>query len=371
MRGILLSLCAVACGCHSFFGHAAPSPSSTDAAGVVDGARRDAGGVRDRHDAGAAPEISVQDAAAREVTVVRDAARDKLPPCGGSNQCVPDPPSGWSGPVTVDEQPYSPAAAAPCGGGARYYAQPKPQFSCSKCACGHSGYSCSPAPVQCWFGNDECQGSPVDKTKDFSVPITCHAVGSYGQTVGCKIGGASYSNVGMCKADGGGAILGDPFGSQLDACPLATAAGGCQKGMQCVPSPGSADLCVWQGGTQPACPAGPFSKRRVVHAGFTSDRMCSQCKCSAPTLTCNGGSYTVYGCSTSCGSSTCGSIPNNPTTLTSTNGCQKLSMLIGVPSVWSVAPAPRVPSIGGCQLLSDAQPQGSLTPTGPVTLCCM
>jgi hypothetical protein len=142
--------------------------------------------------------------------------------------------------------------------------------------------------------------------------------------------------------------------------------GGCPNGMdQCVLAPPGgfgATFCIYQAGT-PACPAA-YPNAHVYYAGADDTRGCGPCTCSAPSGGSCAGSVSLYGAAvggcvgtpgasyalgTPCQSYPGASLDLNP-------GFVKANY-----SITGVA----------CSVTAQPVAQGSVTPTGPSTVCCM
>ena len=137
---------------------------------------------------------------------------------------------------------------------------------------------------------------------------------------------------------------------------LSLAPGGCAGGNVCVPQPGApfaSGACVRQAGDLP-CPAGPYTKRRVVYGGADDTRGCSACSCGTPSGgSCQGTLALRSGVGCTGNNLGSGSVP----------GCVTKPAGSG----YFVANASLVGAT--CQQ-SGGAPTGTVTPTGPTTVCC-
>lgn len=126
-------------------------------------------------------------------------------------------------------------------------------------------------------------------------------------------------------------------------------------------------LCIFHDGEND-CPDNPgnvFTERRVFYQGVQDDRQCSTCTCGAPTGSVCKGQVSIY----DGGDLTCGPLAFAQIPISSANSaCLDITPLgqsLGSKSAGSMAYLPgSCPAFGG-----DAS--GSVTKTGPSTLCCV
>ncbi len=197
------------------------------------------------------------------------------------------------------------------------------------------------------------------------------AVGSciygYGQLLDCQGFAAGAIQVDLVTADGGSCsgtaqtvmkpaytwqrlILGCTAGSFVQA--------DCPEGDLCVPlgtTPFEAKACVMQMGDV-ACPGQPYSAKRLVYAGADDTRDCSPCTCGPPTgnRTC-ATSVALYGANnTYCN--------GNPTH-------QAAPLCVGEQDMQVTANGP--PTGGSCASTGGGTPIGGVTPSSPITVCCI
>lgn len=164
-----------------------------------------------------------------------------------------------------------------------------------------------------------------------------------------------------CSVDGGGATIAPPtWAKEILGCKEPSSAlqqVDCSADQVCAPKPGppfEAKLCILQAGDV-ACPPPPYLNRRLVYTGTADTRGCAPCTCTVPSQPCTGG--IVY----TGPSSTCP--PSGGTT--AFGACFSQGNFAG--PRWLVAATP--PAVT-C-IAAGGTPTGALTPTTPVTVCCM
>ena len=328
----------------------------------TDGGRRDTGGGRDTGvedtgvdvDAGpeldggpdldAGPEID----AGPEV----DAGTDAGPTCAG--RCIPDIPSGWSGPVALFTD--APGTALPACAGAyptnagEHFGDLDPgSLSCS-CACDPAtGISCTGNVRLCYgSGTTFCIMACLSTVTGPAPGAACTAVSPSGTHA--QIRPPTPASHGSCASRDDHTRVAPSWGTAAKACGGATtSAGGCGGGETCAPAPGAAfdDTCIVTSGDV-ACPATGYTERHLFHESFTDSRTCSACSCGAATSTCGGhvdfvnsSCDVLHGRVTSCG-------------------------MHGSGSRATYTPAPS----GTCPPSSSSM-SGTVTQSGAITYCCI
>jgi hypothetical protein len=162
-----------------------------------------------------------------------------------------------------------------------------------------------------------------------------------------------------CKPSAGSALPPAPKWKTLAlGCgSLSLSPGECTGGSVCVPQPGAPFLggaCVLRTGDE-QCPAGPYTKRSVVFGAAEDTRACSECSCGGPA----GGSC------------------QGTLSLKSGVGCTGQSL--GSAAVPGCAAKPsgsgyliaNVSFVGATCPATGGTPTGTVTPTGPTTVCCL
>jgi hypothetical protein len=129
----------------------------------------------------------------------------------------------------------------------------------------------------------------------------------------------------------------------------------------CLP-PGSYLGCIAQAGDL-ACPTG-FAKKALSYSGASDSRTCSSCGCSIPSGGSCASTALLYPCSS------CTSGATGPLTV-SIGACATADQYIRCAgqSIRSARYAGATPNSGQCTP-SGGLKSGSVTPTGPVTICC-
>lgn len=254
-------------------------------------------------------------------------------------------PAGW--------QPHSPAAAASglVDGG------------CLPCVCSAPiGRSCKPATFR-------CEHDALCKSTSNCAPDTSIAADGSCVDFGCdNICSQAAVDLGGGPSGGSCAVSGGQttplaWSWRHDLCVPATPTGSCQSA--CLPPAGGFTHagCVLKHGDQ-ACPVG-FPKKHLLHTDAVDSRKCSCGACPAP----SGGScattVTLYPCPS------CAAGPGAATLTIKAGQCltagSGLNCGLG-PSIRSARYAGLL-TAGSCAA-PLATKTGSLTPTGPMTICC-
>ncbi len=261
-----------------------------------------------------------------------------------SGPCVAPAPSGWNGPVEMATGPVAP----PCVGdwlGTRENAGLNASPAICTCSCGApTGFSCS---VQATCGTNACASCGPPQTIQSNqcvMPATYSVILS-----------SPTASGGTCTPSVATLLPSITWSDQIQSCSPSVAPTSCGSGGdKCLPATTGPNfnVCISQSGDV-ACPAGPYGVRTLGYAGAPTDtRGCGSCSCGAPSGISCGGSWVNYGVNTCSG----GGTPNGLNDCVATNGVS--SEYIPNPS-------------GGWCTPSNGDPTGSVTPTGPVTFCCL
>jgi hypothetical protein len=269
---------------------------------------------------------------------------DEPPTC----TCVPEAPSGWTGPVLVVEG--SPAKCPPGldvtfdGGGAELAAP----TACSPCACGAPSGACTAFAVAI-SGNAQCNNPCSNK------PVTdqCSPVTACAPNTGI-VATATISDASTC-APAGGAVVPATFARSAVGCTLAAAPGTCPTGQACAPSSSG---CIFTTGDV-ACPPGAYASKRVYYRGVNDSRSCSPCSCGSPEGGCAGGEVTIYK-DTACAKEI-GTVGGGA-------GCKAVSGFVAPPGSAKIT-TPAEAGTGSCAP-DGGVAAGSASPTSPTTFCC-
>ncbi|HEY4012431.1 MAG TPA: hypothetical protein VGM06_03790 [Polyangiaceae bacterium] len=340
-------------------------------------------------DAGSAPEAS----AGRDATSAADGGPTCIPtgpeqcddgidndcngkvdcadPACGAYACIPPVPSGWQGPVALDQVAAGSTLAA-CPNAYESLADvhgglAAPAAACS-CACGASGQQCSATGV--FHGDQTCAG-PTCATVSPSSAGACTAVSAND----CGSGGsfdfeaAPTPSGGTCQATVTTAVppAGWTTSARVCAYTSATRTAGCSDSDVCVAlpaSPYSATACVYSTADPPptACPAGyTRAPPAVFYAGVTDTRACGGCGCGGPTGGTCSGTVSLFGAA---GCTDNGGIVTVPVG----TACQAYSGLSPAPGS---AEAHYTVTAGSCAVTAAPQPTGSAAGTSPTTVCCL
>ncbi|MBX3202710.1 MAG: hypothetical protein KF894_31580 [Labilithrix sp.] len=268
------------------------------------------------------------------------------------HSCVPEPPSGWVGPLLVYDGPENgtpscPAAMALARIDAHTgFAQPAPH-ACSACSCASgSGVTCTAYLAQ----HDKASCTGVASTTELTA--SCQKLASPGFAVTFKHSGGS------CPPTGGVPSLTPvPWTAKTRACGAPSLLRtGCPSGNVCTPdapSPFGARHCITTVGDV-ACPSGPYSKKLVAVGSLADDRGCTACTCGAPENNCSGTAHYFD-------DDTCSGIPNT--------AALPLACLPGGPSM-STRLVSATSITPNCKPGSDSKPTGSVAPAELATICC-
>ena len=139
-------------------------------------------------------------------------------------------------------------------------------------------------------------------------------------------------------------------------------ANGCGAGSVCSPAPAApfnGKLCIYQTGDV-ACPTtGTYVVKRLYYNGLTDNRGCTDCGCTPIFGTCSNPVLHVYS-DTNCYTEVWNSVI--PFT---TSGLPGNCLIVSGVSMNMTGTAS-----GGSCTVSGGQPSGTVTPTGPTTVCC-
>lgn len=280
--------------------------------------------------------------------------------------CAPEVPSGWQGPVSLGRGSAAPACAGeyPTVALEASAGLQDAEIECANCACGAiAGLECVPADeVQglpggfALYSDNNCQTEgtshtllAADECTELTAPM---GPGSSWLAVG-QPGGAP-----RCAPSGGEATLEDiAWLTHAVACEGATAAGSCGGTGMCMPPPPEgfeAGVCVYQDGDV-ECPA-DYPERLAFFTGADDTRSCSACACDPPeAIDCmtTAELYTDADCSTLM-------------TIVKAGDCNTTNPA-GVPA----AAIFKAAEVSGQCSNSGGDPEGTVTPRDPVTVCCV
>lgn len=296
--------------------------------------------------------------------------------CQPGFECVDAAPAGWAGPMRVDTAAFPSPAPAMCDNGQapeNYFAGPAGDAQCSACTCGDvMGASCSPAQMTCWSGVTNCMvaiGNGTDWTpslQNAACNKPTNLLGFTG-TLSCLISTpGQVLTKGSCTPSASDFPNKETWQSQVSACDIPEAGGGCGNGQVCIPKAvnptPTESVCIKQDGASKACPAG-YANVIDAFTDGTDTRGCSACACGDSNLNCAGG-YTFNDLDN------CAAGGNDQPIPVNSNQCKNVTALLenSVNSTWSVSTINPVAN-ASCPA-SGGQPTGSVNTQGPVTFCC-
>jgi len=299
---------------------------------------------------------------------------DCADPLCSAYSCDEAPPPGWQGPIGLYTGSGSPLPPPPsCGapyandfvdGNAGLVAS---TAQCG-CSCGSvSGADCDGAIGWTVYTDANCSNPCTSAAMPPSTATFCES------TSACSVGsfqvtaGAPLLNIASCHANPSIAIPNCGWQTVGRGCGYSGPVdhGGCSGGALCVQrptSPFNAKACVFAAGDL-TCPAGSYSVGQTFYAAASDSRGCSACTCGSPTgVTCAlSGNLSTYA---TFGSPTCSNV--TATATASPNGACTMveGGAAGVEGYVTASPS------GGACAPSSVGATGSVTPTGPVTVCC-
>lgn len=287
------------------------------------------------------------------------------PQCQPDFECVDEAPSGWQGYYRVRTQPWADPEPAmdECNTSG---AMPERVYSgsvageCSACSCGaHAGGSCNPRPIECWVGNNGCQGTSEDWT---DLLASCQNRPGGDKELSCSVGTPTVADPGGCMPST--SVIentGELFQEVVDRCKAPPqVGGGCGVTGACIPKALPAYegfVCVLQDGDQ-ACPSG-WGVPVTTHESAIDQRTCSDCTCT-PDATCSGGSYRMYD-RNDCNDN--GSDKN----IGNCTGLEDYTH--DFDDTWSLRRTSE-PTIAGSCTADGGVPGGAISVSGTSTLCC-
>lgn len=285
--------------------------------------------------------------------------------CISGYECRVAVPVGWT-PYWLLEKEYQDKSLTVCPDGQNaivWYTEPATTMNCSQCSCSFTGATCSAPPFTCAYSTTECTMNGTQPYASNGTPACYVLPTPQGNTYGsCKLTGPSTpTNLGTCVGTAS-TVTGPPkFGGEVRLCAAPIDAGaGCASGDVCgVKKPGTfgqGRACIEQVGiTQ--CPDGWSAQTFTAFEGGTDARQCSNCGCDTSTITCSGGSVSMFfkkDCMLTRG------------TMTDASPCLS-SIYFEAVSGASAKFILGTPSDGSC---AQATPSGVVEGTGPHTVCC-
>jgi len=152
------------------------------------------------------------------------------------------------------------------------------------------------------------------------------------------------------------------WGQERHACESASAGGGCNAGEVCVArgeAPYDGAACVFVGAAQ-ACPGG-WPNQLASFTGGTDSRGCAACNCTPSGVDCIGEEFTLFD------DSSCGGGGSPPVSVTGSTCASGQNHLDGDSASYRAT----TPTLTGSCTAGGGGPVGAVTPTGPVTFCCL
>lgn len=307
------------------------------------------------------------DAEALDAPDVHDAPVDVVEAAAACG-CTPAVPAGFSGPVAfAQEAPASGVAPTPPACASPYTVQAvnggnDPIFSAPTCTCtcGAVDGGCSVSTVRTFLDN-VC----VNQCGFVSAP-TCTSSECVGESSNSAIVSVPVAMGGACTQSVQKTVpawnAAQDWGVTGRACATTSTLpeGGCTGTEICAPAPSSAfgtGVCVYQTGKVVACPS-TYPNQHVLYSSGTDTRSCvDSCSCGSPT----GVSCSVVGA------------------VSTSSTCAGASLLFGDAGSCATFPvtsppffvsATVTPSGGSCAPGGSATEAGTVTPTGPTTVCC-
>lgn len=284
--------------------------------------------------------------------------------CPASHVCVPPVPLGWSGPVALGEGTSRPDCSgaypdsvATGGSGARFT-----PADCD-CDCGDpSGVQCGSTVTVTYYSSTSCLPAVGGNQTQPFISGSCVPANEPASTEAVRVSASVVSATGECAPIDNHRLDPPSWDTEMRVCGGATLADGCDGDQLCAPLPPAGlgtTLCIWRD-VQAACPAG-YTALNPYHTDLQEGRSCSDCRCGDPTgVTCRA-SATLY-------SGNCpdpGDIVTIPPPVVQNGQCLRRDTGIGNISARSLGPE------GGQCSSSGGQPQGTVEPIDPLTVCCI
>jgi hypothetical protein len=269
----------------------------------------------------------------------------------GDGVCLATIPAPWM-------PTYFSVASTPVGVGpasckdqsvpSRFYEVSTTPADCSECTCGSPSITCS-AAFKGWE-DSSCTGVAFDFNAGDGV---CTNTGSALNGIQTLTANSTVT----CQPSAVMPTPGDLWAEEHSVCAAAELpAGTCEIGTICVENAGL-PICIQAEGDVAACPAGwEAATRHQYYLDAVDNRGCNPCSCAPPAQNlCAGGTYEIFD-DASCATAASGSTTEN-------DPC--------VPAINSAAVKFVAPPLGGAMCtVGGGQPNGSVTGTVAVTLCC-
>jgi hypothetical protein len=304
-------------------------------------------GVRDSSDGDTSP------------SEASESATDGGDPVACALACIAAPPPGWSGPYALSEAVGGALASCPYGAyPVEVYdgvALPSAPAASCECTCGAAtGSRCEPPTIT------------LDHGGMCSAASQCATVGvSLGTCVDFDPGcGGTHMQVsaptplpGTCAASATTHVPDATWTASARLCSVRELSSGrCAADEVCAPPATLPFVSCIAMAELSACPSGPYTDRRVYYGGATDTRGCTGCSCSAPSLSCTGGTVATFdGAGCAAPSHVTWDVPQS---CTDVHGDQS-----------AVFEGDVVASTGACTPLGGL-PTGQLAPSHPTTICC-
>jgi hypothetical protein len=294
------------------------------------------------------------------------------PLCQAGYVCDDPVPSGWQGPVELYVGNGSPLPTPP--GCATPYANDfvdgneglnVPLAQCS-CACGSvNGADCNQSIDWFAYSDTQCQSQCGNGQMPPSTANFCSSAGCTAQSFKVTAGPANLATA-SCQPNATTTLPPVTWQQVLRGCGYSGPAdvGGCDAGAHCVARPASpfgGKACIYSA-TDQACPGGSsYSSKQLVYSSVAEGRGCTQCTCGNPTgVSCAlDGGLTMY------------AFVSNPPCNDAVGTAQPGAGCVPTVGTGSAIEGYVTAAVtgGSCQpAVSD--PTGTVTPQGPITVCC-
>jgi hypothetical protein len=273
--------------------------------------------------------------------------------------CLATAPAGWSGPAVLYVGSKKPPACsgdyaqAAMHGGTAASAD---AAQCSSCSCN--------APASCGTYLNVAVGAQTDCSDaacEATLNTSCSELSSscLGSLTTAYLQTRLQPGVSGCTASMQSPVIADPsWDKNVLACAAGTLRrGGCGPGNVCAPpGPFSGPYCIVHDGDQ-ACPAGPYTDRRLYYAAIDDTRDCTACSCATD---CSYRWQVFDDSDTSCGTP--------KASLTSAGQCTAVT--IASASSGKIRVGVSISGSGACTA-SGGAPTGAAQASAPFTACCV
>lgn len=324
--------------------------ADTSASTAAEGTSSGPGQSTTTADTGSEATGSVSTSSSEESTETSSSTGPLDPECGTAT-CGAPAPDGWSGPLIYTR--VAPAAELP----------PCPMEAPSPGLTWLDGFI-DPGPAICGCTCDEPQSDCYAYVYTHDTPDCDQYVDItmlVDECVNLDIPGfvrfLAYGTYygGVCQPLVEEQIPPPGWNAAIRTCELVETPMACMDGGVCLPTPPEgfeSTWCLSRIGDE-SCPAGPYTEKQLFHTGVEDDRDCSNCTCGTSAQDCTAAVLEVFS-EPDCGGEPSGTVEGTQCTA-----------VVGESFTRSQ------PNAETCAVVASPEPEGSITPVGEVTFCCL